>query len=552
MSSAADETATRPGIVLEPFIVDSPEAAEWDYTADVVVVGFGGAGAAAAIQAREEGASVRVLERFEGGGATMLSGGIIYSGGGTRQQRETGVEDDSENMFRYLQQETQDCVSDELLREFCDASADDLAWLEKLGLEFPSKMTPVKTSYPRNPYFLYYSGNEGTPAAKDVARPTPRGHRHKARGQAGTNFFLRLREAALREGVVISTQTRVERLILDHDGRIIGVEARRMRPDTRDARIHKSIMWTLMRGHAFGIDLMHSLTPYLEKLEGKVSKVYRVRAEKGVILATGGFIANKVMTREYLPKYSGTMRNGSPGCDGSGIQLGQSVGGKTSFMNHASAWRFINPPMAFAQGIIVNAKGERYCNEGAYGAQIGFHMCEHNEGKGWMILDAKLFSEARSQLYPWKMLPFQSLLYFLVMYAGSLKADSFEELADKGGFDSETLFRSVEEYNRVARGEIQDPQRKGKEFLRELTRGPFYALNISKNGSKFPLAVLSFGGLAVDESTSAVLREDGSIIEGLYAVGRTAAGLPSNHYMSGFAIADCIFTGRKAARAATS
>ena len=61
--------------------------------------------------------------------------------------------------------------------------------------------------------------------------------------------------------------------------------------------------------------------------------------------------------------------------------------------------------------------------------------------------------------------------------------------------------------------------------------------------------MISFGGLAVEERTSQVLREDGSPVPGLYAAGRVAAGLPSNHYMSGFAIADCIFTGRKAARA---
>jgi 3-oxo-5alpha-steroid 4-dehydrogenase len=62
--------------------------------------------------------------------------------------------------------------------------------------------------------------------------------------------------------------------------------------------------------------------------------------------------------------------------------------------------------------------------------------------------------------------------------------------------------------------------------------------------------VISFGGLDVDERTSQVRRSDGTLIENLYAVGRTAAGSPSNNYMSGFASADCIFTGRRAANAA--
>ena len=86
----------------------------------------------------------------------------------------------------------------------------------------------------------------------------------------------------------------------------------------------------------------------------------------------------------------------------------------------------------------------------------------------------------------------------------------------------------------------------------ELTRAPFYAVNISKDSATFPLAVVTFGGLSVDEQSRQVQRENGTSVDGLYAIGRAAASLPSNHYMSGFAIADCIFTGRKAARSATS
>ncbi|MGI9288993.1 MAG: FAD-dependent oxidoreductase, partial [Pseudomonadales bacterium] len=86
MSDQAGDRPSEMGKVLEPLIAADTDSVDWDETSDIVVVGFGGAGATAAMQAREEGATVRMLERFEGGGATMLSGGIIYSGGGTRQQ----------------------------------------------------------------------------------------------------------------------------------------------------------------------------------------------------------------------------------------------------------------------------------------------------------------------------------------------------------------------------------------------------------------------------------------------------------------------------------
>lgn len=532
-----------------PVVVENADDYAWDDRADVVVVGFGGAGAAAAIEAAGRGARIKVLERFQGGGATTLSGGIIYAGGGTRQQRAAGFEDDPDNMFRYLKQETGDCVSDAHLREFCESSVANLEWLESLGLEFPGNMSPVKTSYPGNPYFLYYSGNEALPVNQEVATPAPRGHRHAARGQAGGSFFRRLKEATIRAGVDVSYHTRVTRLIVDAEGRVIGVEAQRMDPHTREARMHARIMNMLNPLHATGVGLMASFKPWLEKLESRSSVSYRVRADKGVVLANGGFITNRGMRSHYLPKYSGTLPNGAPGCDGSGIRLGESVGGATRMMDHASAWRFINPPLSFAQGIIVNARGERYCNESAYGAQIGFHMCEKHDGVGWIVMDAASFARARSQAMPWKVLLFQSVLSLLTMYFNSRKSDTIEGLARECGFDPRVFGETVAAYNRACSGAAPDPLRKAPEFHAEIAKGPFYALNISKDSKTFPLAVISFGGLVVEERSSQVMRDDGSLVPGLYAVGRVAAGLPSNHYMSGFAIADCIFTGRKAARA---
>jgi len=532
-----------------PLVIDDADGYAWDDSADVLIVGFGGAGAAAAIEAANRGARVKVLERFVGGGATALSGGIIYAGGGTRQQRNAGFEDDAGNMFRYLKQETGDCVSDAHLREFCEASVANLEWLESLGLEFPGNMSPVKTSYPSNPYYLYYSGNEALPVNQAVARPAPRGHRHAARGQAGGSFFSRLRDAAVRAGVDVSYHTKVTRLVVDRTGRVIGAEARRIDPDSSEARTQARILKTLAPLHATAIGILASFKPWLEKLEAKAARRYVVRARRGVVLASGGFIVNRGMRAHYLPKYAGTLPNGAPGCDGSGIRLGESVGGATRLMNHASAWRFINPPLAFAQAVIVDARGERYCNESAYGAQIGFHMCEKHEGVGWIVLDAAAFARARSQAMPWKVLLFQSLLSLMTMYFNSRKSDTIEGLARACGFDPQAFRATIDEYNRACRGETPDPFGKAPEFHAEIAQGPFYALDISKDSGTFPLAVITFGGLAVEERSSQVKREDGSPVPGLYAVGRVAAGLPSNHYMSGFAIADCIFTGRKAARA---
>ena len=85
----------------------------WDDEVDVVVVGFGGAGACAAIEAADNGSSVMVIERFSGGGASKASGGIVYAGG-TTHQKEAGFDDTPENMFNYLKMEVKDAVKDDI------------------------------------------------------------------------------------------------------------------------------------------------------------------------------------------------------------------------------------------------------------------------------------------------------------------------------------------------------------------------------------------------------------------------------------------------------
>jgi 3-oxo-5alpha-steroid 4-dehydrogenase len=117
--------------VTAPLVATSTLA--WADEADVVVAGFGGAGAAAAMEAREVAAEVLAVDRFGGGGATAYSGGVNYPGG-TRHQRDSGFDDTAEEMFKYLAQEVT-AVSGPALQRFCNGSNADLEWLERRGIE---------------------------------------------------------------------------------------------------------------------------------------------------------------------------------------------------------------------------------------------------------------------------------------------------------------------------------------------------------------------------------------------------------------------------------
>src|SRR5699024_1965541 len=109
----------------------------WDLEADVVVIGSGGAGTTAAIEAAQAGASVIVFEKAsDAGGNTAHSGGVVYIGGGTSIQKENGFEDTPDNMFEYRKLQMGPTADLERLRYYCDRSVEHFEWLVEAGVPF--------------------------------------------------------------------------------------------------------------------------------------------------------------------------------------------------------------------------------------------------------------------------------------------------------------------------------------------------------------------------------------------------------------------------------
>jgi 3-oxo-5alpha-steroid 4-dehydrogenase len=542
------------------------ESPAWDAEADVVVVGLGGAGVCAVIQALEEGADVIALERFSGGGSTAVNGGIFYAGGGTAAQREAGVEDSAEEMFRYLCEETQGVVSDDLLRRFCEGSAADAEWMTRHGVRFSGKLYPGKTSYPHTSYYLYHSDSSLAAPYRDLARPAARGHRAflpptKSAEGYGAGLYFPLAASAETLGARIMRRTEVARLIVDESGAVVGVEADHLPPDGDQARAHarlvaRSEYWTRLLPPAYpGATMTRAIGARLmraaDAIERKARRRIMVRARRGVVLSTGGFIYNRQMIEDVAPAYAPGMPQGTAGDTGAGMRLGQSVGGVVDRLSHCSAWRFLNPPAAWARGMLVDAQGARFVNETHYGAAIGSAMVEGHGGVGWLILDAALVRQARAEIRHPEILPFQRYPAMLAMRLGRRKAPTLEALALRMGFDPAVFAETIAVYNRAARGEGADPFGKAGDELHALTAGPFYAVDQSITAKYAPLPCMTLGGLVVDEESGQVKRADGTVIAGLYAAGRTAVGLCSNLYVSGLAVADCVFSGRRAGRHAS-
>ncbi|HEY0974984.1 MAG TPA: FAD-binding protein [Solimonas sp.] len=532
-----------------PLVVDGATQT-WDRQCDVLVVGLGAAGGAAAITAKEAGADVLIAERFEGGGATIKSGGVVYAGGGTRYQREAGYEDTPDAMFNYLRQETGDAVSMDALRRFCDGSVDLIAWLESLGVGFESTPHPPKTSYPRNGVYLYYSGNEGVPAYAQHAKPAPRGHRTKAPGiDSGRELFRALRNKVDQLGIPLLQQTSARRLIVDASGAVLGAELWQLEPGSAAQREHQKLMRRAEALHNFAGAYCDKLRARALEIERQHARRLRVRARNGVVLTTGGFIFNREMVRQYAPKYFPAMRLGATGCDGSGIRLGESAGGVPARMEKGSAWRFINPPVNWPKGIVVNRQGQRFCNEQVYGARLGVEMVDHNDGKAWLILDRALRKQAMREALSGKLWFFQSVpAFFLMLFAPRAKTP--EALAAKVGLPPAVLAETLKRYSEDAHNGRTDALGKSDDMRVPLDTAPYYALDVSADSKTFPCPTITLGGLKVDERNNAVVDAAQQPIPGLYAAGRSAVGVASNGYVSGLSLADCLSAGRRAGASA--
>ncbi|WP_286773976.1 FAD-binding protein, partial [Sphingomonas sp. 66-10] len=260
------------------------------------------------------------------------------------------------------------------------------------------------------------------------------------------------------------------------------------------------------------------------------------------------FIMNPAMVARYAPAYAKGMPNGTLGDQGAGIVLGMTAGGSTALMDKISAWRFINPPKAWSDAIVVNAKGERFVDETVYGATLGEHIGDHQGGIGWLIYDAALRKQAFKQARDPMLVPFQRDVTLLNLAFNAVKAPTLDALADKIGLDRATIAATVAAYNRAARGEVEDAFGKERSDMQPIERGPFYAMDISVESKFLPLPVITFGGLRVEEESGLVLDKAGKPIPGLYAAGRTAVGIASQTYVSGLSYADCFFSGRRVAR----
>ena len=214
----------------------------WDIETDVVVVGFGAAGACAAIEAAQAGAAVTLFEvASDSGGTSALSGGEIYLGGsgGTPAQRQAGFADDTEDLYRYLLMAGGPDADEAKVRLYADSSCAHHDWLVEQGLVYKNTYLPERMMEPETDDCLIWSGSEEAWPFVANAKPCPRGHTPQFTGWGGGRMLMDVLAArVVKLGVDVRYDSRVLALIADEanavhgvvvriDGRVLHVHARK-------------------------------------------------------------------------------------------------------------------------------------------------------------------------------------------------------------------------------------------------------------------------------------------------------------------------------------
>ncbi len=478
---------------VKPQIIDNGDE---ELTADVVVIGAGGAGMAEAVTANQEGKTVIVIEKTSNmGGNTTLAGGAfnaVDDGSETALARNDSVDLYYEQTFHGGDQQG----DPELVRTLVENAWDGVLWLKELGMEFELGVFTV-------------TGGIYERAYKPVE-------------PEGSGFFKAYRSyMESHAGITIKYKTTAESLIVEN-GAVVGVAC-----------------------------------------TGEAGNQVIVKANNGIILATGGFSQNIEMRKKYnaetnlWPTLDETIPStNTPAITGDGITMAQAVGAELVQMGNIQLLPLGDPNTGSLSGniehavesrIFVNQEGNRFVNEGGRGDEMTLRLFEQPDTTMYIIMDSDTYpngDEANN---------FNERISDLVAAGRVYKADTLEELAGMIHVSAENLVKTVEEYNRHCLG--GDLEGQEDEFGRTLftdtdkinngiNQGPFYA------AERMPTVHHTMGGVKINTSTQ-VINTQGDVIPGLFAAGEVTGGIHGSNRLGGNALTDTIVFGRIAGKSAS-
>lgn len=434
---------------------------------DVVIIGSGGAGLTAAIQAHELGLNPVILEKMSkiGGNTTRASSGM--NAAETNVQLHHHIVDSFGDFYGETLKGGGGMNNQALLKFFTEHSALAIDWLADHGIKLDDLTITGGMSVMRT-------------------------HRPSSMAPIGGFLVTELLKQVAADQLPLFTDVKVDELVVEA-GKISGVKA-----TTPDGAV------TITAG--------------------------------AVLLATGGFGANKTLLGQYRDDLKNYQTTNQPGATGDGILLAQAIGAKLVDMDQVQVHPTVQQDTDHAYligeavrgegAILVDNQGDRFVNELDTRKNVTAAIDQLGGTGAYLIFDRGIRDRVKAvEFYD---------------HIGLVKTGTdLETLATATGLDAATLKQTVADWNQAVANHNDAAFNRTTGMDRDIAAGPFYSIHIA------PAVHYTMGGIAINPATQ-VLNQDERPIAGLFAAGEVVGGLHGNNRIGGNSIAETVIFGRQA------
>ena len=520
---AAKAALTEAGLNPDDYMAKADKTANGEtvsYDADVVVIGAGGAGMTAAMTAADAGQKVVILESqaMVGGNSARATGGMnaaktVYQDENEFDQA-AGVEKTLATAAeKYADNETITALAKTVSEQWAAYQANPTGYFDSVELMELDTMVGgkgindpelVKTLcegtadaidwLDENGITLHNVSSFGGASVKRIHRPV---NEEGKVVSVGAYMIPLLQENCEKRGIDIVLNTTVDTILTDANGAAVGVS---------------------------GTD--------------KDGNTVVVNA-KSVILATGGFGANLDMVTQYKPELAGFMTTNAAGAQGQGIEMATAIGAGTVDMDQiqihptveANTAALITEGLRGDGAILVNANGERFIDEVGTRDVVSAAEIAQPGSHSWLIVDQAMVDAS-------------SVIQGYIKKGYTKTGATYEELAKELDVDPATFANTMETWNGYVEAK-NDPDFGRTSFANPLNNGPYYAIKVTAGVHH------TMGGVTINSATE-VLKEDGTVIPGLFAAGEVTGGVHGANRLGGTAVADFVVFGRIAGESAAN
>ena len=520
---AAKAALTEAGLNPDDYMAKADKTANGEtvsYDADVVVIGAGGAGMTAAMTAADAGQKVVILESqaMVGGNSARATGGMnaaktVYQDENEFDQA-AGVEKTLATAAeKYADNETITALAKTVSEQWAAYQANPTGYFDSVELMELDTMVGgkgindpelVKTLcegtadaidwLDENGITLHNVSSFGGASVKRIHRPV---NEEGKVVSVGAYMIPLLQENCEKRGIDIVLNTTVDTILTDANGAAVGVS---------------------------GTD--------------KDGNTVVVNA-KSVILATGGFGANLDMVTQYKPELAGFMTTNAAGAQGQGIEMATAIGAGTVDMDQiqihptveANTAALITEGLRGDGAILINANGERFIDEVGTRDVVSAAEIAQPGSYSWLIVDQAMVDAS-------------SVIQGYIKKGYTKTGATYEELAKELDVDPAAFANTMETWNGYVEAK-NDPDFGRTSFANPLNNGPYYAIKVTAGVHH------TMGGVTINSATE-VLKEDGTVIPGLFAAGEVTGGVHGANRLGGTAVADFVVFGRIAGESAAN